>query len=187
MKLRGRLRGKKIRIPSRKKEVELEGPRLVDHTKEKKGLLKNLLKRIPVPYKDPFVFFMRTDTEIDVIENVKPGLIHIKGTDGKQRLYTLEKNKMHRFPNPFGDDYRCWVVDEEEEYAYPITPVMGARLFHDAIMKLVANRKALEERGWLSSISTEKMILIMFGLIVLIGLFYPQIVALFGRIGVGPG
>lgn len=108
-------------------------------------------------WKDPLVFFIRDDGEVEILEDMRSGIMKID-IGGEKVRYALEPKKMQLIKSPNGNFVKAWFLHESESFAYPVEPVFDSEQFN-SILKQEEGLGELREynaRSWLKILLSPK-------------------------------
>lgn len=122
------------------------------------------------PYKGNIILFMKDDGKIEIKEEAESGILTVTDKDGDSNKHIIDPKKIYTLENPFGDDYKCWVLYEGEAFCYPSDVVYDATVFNNIMIQYEANRIDEELRSKAMNI---KMIgMIIFGALIIMALLF---------------
>jgi hypothetical protein len=126
------------------------------------------------PLKEPGLFLL-TSKGVQVFENVQPGLLTRKRSDGRESRIILKNNKLQSLN--WGDQkVKAWFCDENEATPYPVEPSSDSGELSNVMQEIMVNKKdlmttrlkAMEGMGW--------TVIIGIAIILAIVLILPQMV-----------
>lgn len=106
--------------------------------------------------KEPVVFLIRNNNDIEIMENIPSGIHEIKRTDGKEAMINFSKSKMLT-ANWGGEPLRLWIAYEMEYSPLPIRIIHDSNTIKTMIEAIIANRGNLDIKKlkqWESIIAT---------------------------------
>lgn len=117
--------------------------------KKVKGLIR--AHRKTVQFKQPIVYYIRNNGNVEFYENVTGNTVELRTSDNEEMVYRLSPQKLLNFGGG-SYTYKGYIIHEEEAIPLPHDPVLSVRMFTSVVEKLVNDiknwrAKELEAKG----------------------------------------
>lgn len=143
-------------------------------------------------YKEPILMEIGEDGLVEIMEDVKPGMMELKTSKGKKVLAYLDPKRTVMIPDGEGGEYRAWIHYEKEMGCYPLDVVNDITQATNIITNLQGNYRDLDilgKLGKLGDINTIRKlaiggIVILMVIILVVWYATPGLSPLIGKAGV---
>jgi len=138
----------------------------------KKRSWKRLFKKKnvkPEEFKQPLLFLMKDNGDVEILEGVRSGVFEITSTfnKGENKAINLTANKLLSL-NYGGEKIKCWIAYEGEAVSYPLTTVQDSRDQYQIIKRIAMNYKDLKMNSFTGK-GTLKIVLLTIAVLLILG------------------